>query len=71
MKKANHRILFQNAEGSINAGVWMNDPDMDLDEYTWYNCLADQIMSSIEKDEKMIVIDEILRCQSCYVELHR
>ena len=32
-------VLFQNADGNINMGLWFNDPDVEFDDIYWYNCL--------------------------------
>ena len=71
LKGSNHRVLFQNAEGNINMGVFFNDPDVDLDEIFWYNQLALAILESFQLNEGFISIDEELNTRSCYVELHR
>ena len=52
-------------------GVFFNDPDVDLDEISWYNRLAEAILLSLARDEGLISIDEKLNTRSCYVELHR
>ena len=71
LKGSNHRVLFQNAEGSINMGIFFNDSDVDLDEIFWYNTLAGAMFDSLEKNEGLISINEELNTRSCYVELHR
>lgn len=70
-KNSKHRVLFQNAEGNINAGVWFNDPDVELQDICWHNTLANQMFLSVREDEGLISIDEEFGTQSCYVELHR
>ena len=71
LKGSNHRVLFQNAEGNINMGVFFNDPDVDLDDIFWYHQLTVAIFLSLERNEGLISIDEELNTRSCYVELHR
>ena len=71
MKGSNHRVLFQNAEGNINMGVFFNDPDVELDEIYWYRAMAREILDSLRKNEGLISTDEELKTHSCYVELHR
>ena len=71
LKKSNHRIFFQNAEGNINMGIFCNDPDVNLYELYWYNQLAMTIDKSLKENEGLISIDEELNTRSCYVELHR
>ena len=69
---SNHRVLFQNAEGNINMGVFFNDPDMNSDDISWYNALSQAMGESIAKKEGLISIDkESKDLISCYVELHR
>jgi len=36
-------VLFQNAEGNINMGVYFNDPDVEWSDIYWYNILAKDI----------------------------
>lgn len=40
LKDTNHRVLFQNAEGNINMGIWFNDPEIELYDICWFNYLA-------------------------------
>ena len=68
---SNHRVLFQNAEGNINMGVFFNDSDVELDEIYWYSAMARAIFESLQNNEGLISIDEELKTHSCYVELHR
>ena len=71
LKNTNHRVLFQNAEGNINMGVWFNDPDMELYDIFWLNIIAREMKNSIERKENLIYKDQELNTLSCYVELHR
>ena len=71
LKGTDHRVLFQNAEHNINMGVKFNDPDVDLDDFYWYNILALRMSISIGANEGLIGIDEEFNIYSCYVELHR
>ena len=71
LKESNHRVLFQNAEGNINMGVFFNDPDVQFDEICWYGAMARAIFDSLRRSEGLISIDEELKTHSCYVELHR
>ena len=71
LKGTDHRVLYQNAEGNINMGVFFNDPDVDLDDFYWYNVLAHRMALSIGANEGLIVFDEESDTYSCYVELHR
>ena len=47
LKNTNHRVLFQNADGNINMGVWFNDPEIDLYDICWFNYLASLIEDSL------------------------
>ena len=69
MKKMNHRVLFQNADGSINMGVCFNDPDISLYDIFWLNEVSTEMGKSCNKE--LISINEDLQTRSCYVELHR
>ena len=71
LQGSNHRVLFQNAEGNINMGVFFNDPDVDLHDIYWYNTMAGAIFGALEREEGLISTDEELGTHSCYVELHR
>ena len=71
MKGSNHRVLFQNAEGNINMGVFFNDPDVEVDEIYWYSAMACAMFDSHGYNEGLISTDEELKTHSCYVELHR
>ena len=71
LKGSKHRVFFQNVEGSINMGVFFNDPDVDLDEIFWYNELAEAMNVSLRQNDGLISIDKELNTRSCYVELHR
>ena len=71
LKGSNHRILFQNAEGNINMGVFFNDPDVDLHDIYWYNTMAGAIFGAFKREEGLISTDDELGTHSCYVELHR
>ena len=73
LKGSDHRVLFQNAEGNINMGVFFNNPDVDLDDIHWYNVLLLHMVqfNSIDPSKGLIAFDEELNTHSCYVELHR
>ena len=71
LKGANAGVLFQNADWSINMGVWFDDPDVEMDDIYWYNNLAHQIRRSLIENEGLISIDQEYNTKSCYVELHR
>ena len=71
MKGSNAGVLFQNADGDINMGVWFNDPDIEMDDIYWYNLLAMAIGDSFRENEGLISIDQEYKTKSCYVELHR
>jgi len=69
-----HRVLFQNAEGTINMGVMFNDPDVEISDLFWYNVLAQQLMDGwIEREVNggLVSYDKKRDILSCYVELHR
>ena len=71
MEGSDHRVLFQNAEGNINMGVFFNDPDVGMDDLYWYNNLALMMTFSTEEHEGLIAFDDELNTYSCCVELHR
>ena len=67
----NHRVLFQNEDGSITMGAWFNDPVNDVYDIYWFGVLELEMHTSILKDEGLISIDDELDTWSCFVELHR
>ena len=71
LKGTNNRVLFQNAEGNINMGVWFNDPDIEINDIFWFNIIAREINISLDNNEGLIYKDQELNTLSCYVELHR
>ena len=71
MKGSEDGVLFQNAEGNINMGVWFDDPDIELDDIFWYNHLAREIEYSLLRGEGLVTVDKKTKTRSCYVELHR
>ena len=71
MKGTNNRILFQNADGNINMGVWFNDPDISTYDLFWFNIIAREMNRSLRLNEGLVSIDPELNIRFCYVELHR
>ena len=71
MKGTKHRVLFQNADGSINLGIKFCDKNIDNYDLFWYSIVANAMESSLEKNEGLVCIDEKFKTKSCYVELHR
>ena len=64
-------MLFQNAEGTINMGVYFNDPDVEWSDIHWYNTLAQEIFKYKFDHPGLISFDEKWKAYSCCVELHR
>ena len=71
LKGSKAGVLFQNAEGNINMGVWFDDPDIEMEDIYWYNLLAMQIKVSLLLNQGLVTIDKEHNTKSCYVELHR
>ena len=71
MKTTDYRVLFQNAHGSINMGVCLNDPDMEQYDISWLNYLAFEMNESLDRNEGLVFMDFELRTRSCFVELQR
>ena len=69
MKGSDHRVLFQNADDTINMGVIFNDPDLELSDIYWYVVLAGEIQNP--KNANLVTVDQKLDTRSCYVEVHR
>ena len=74
MRDTNDRVLFQNAEGNINMGVFFNDPNVETSDLCWFNLLATQLeeaMMGKEEDKELVTRDKKRNTISCYVKLHR
>ena len=71
MKTTDYRVLFQNAHGSINMGVCLNDPDMELYDICWLNYLACMMIESLDRNEGLVFMDIESQTKSCFVELQR
>ena len=72
MKGSDHGVLFQNSDGTINMGIWFNDPDIEMNDIFWYNNLSQEIHNcAIEGERGLISVDPDFGTRSCYVELHR
>ena len=71
LKGRDHGVLFQNSDGSINMGVWFNDPDLEMNDIFWYNALAMEIYNCAIDSKGLISVDPDFGTKSCYVELHR
>jgi len=67
---SDHRVLFQNAAGNINMGVWFNDPDVEMDDIFWYHVLTKAMHNSLALNEGLVSADDKLETMSCYVVLH-
>ena len=68
---SNHKVLFQNAEGSINMGFLFDDPRNGLADKHWMQLLGMLIESSIENKDGIVSVDGEFKTKSCYAELHR
>ena len=71
MKGSDHGVLFQNSDGTINMGIWFNDPDIEMYDICWLNVIAREIDRYLYSNEGLITIDDELDIRSCYAELHR
>ena len=75
MPGSEHRVLFQNADESINMGVIFSDPDLELHDIYWFTVLADEMQHQMKLNPDLITVtqsaDRKWTTQSCYVELHR
>ena len=80
LKDSHHRILFQNASGTINMVQYLNDPNLELEEIALFHILAEimihtykhvkgsQRLIKLQQGRSLFEEDEYM---SCYVELHR
>ena len=71
LKGTDHRVLFQNAEGTINMGVCFDDPDLEMSDIFWYNQLSKKMHVSLLTNDGLTSSDAESGTVSCYVELHR
>ena len=71
LKGTDHRVLFQNAEGTINVGVCFDDPDLEMSDIFWYNQLSKKMHVSLLSNDGLVSRDAESGTLSCYVELHR
>ena len=75
MPNTDNRVLFQNADETINMGLIFNDPDLEMKDIYWYTTLADEMKAQMMEDPDLITVthsaDRKWTTQSCYVELHR
>ena len=72
VQNVNPRVLCQNEAGNINMGACLNvSMHEDLYEFAWFCHLALDMETSLAKNEGLIFVDEELKTQSCFVELHR
>ena len=81
LKGSDHRILFQNATGTINMVQLFDDPNLELEEVAWFHILGECMLhtfKNVRSSQKLIKLktgrdpnfDEN-EYMSCYVELHR
>ena len=56
LQGTNHRVLFQNAEGNINMGVFFNDPEVELDDIYWYHVLTHEICKSLRHGFQIVAL---------------
>ena len=70
MKGTKHRVLFQNASGSINLGLCFSTSINNYDLF-WLSIVAKQMENAFEVSEDLISVDDRLKIKSGYVELHR
>ena len=81
MKSSHHRVLFQNASGTINMVQHFDDPNLELDEVAWFHILGECMLhtyKNVRSSQKLIKLKKGLdplfdedEYMSCYVELHR
>ena len=71
LQESHHRVFFQNAEGNINMGVIFKDPDVAIEDISWYNILAQEMSTAFNTKKGFISFDKKWKTYSCYVELHR
>ena len=69
--RSKHRVLFQNADGNINMGFLFNDPRNKTLEIYWMQLIGLLMQESLKKNEGLVEVNDQLKTQSCYVELHR
>ena len=66
------RVLFQNADGNINAGVFLHDPDVEFrEDFYWFHLLAERMFRTLNSNSEFTYLNEESVTLSCYAELHR
>ena len=80
LKGSSHRVLFQNAAGTINMVQLFNHPDIELEDIAWFQILGRCMARThyhVESPKRLIEIKKgngpymENEYMSCYVELHR
>ena len=74
LRSSIHRVLFQSADGTINMGLHFDQPEVEMEQIIWFNILADEMDTSLEKKEGLVSICDdpsTMWSMSCYVEMHR
>ena len=78
LKGSHHRVLFQNAAGTINMVQSFDHPDIQLEDIAWFQILGRLMLNTFYHVDKRLIkmkhgdgpLDE-MEFMSCYVELHR
>ena len=71
LKGSNHKVLFQNSEGSINLGFMFDNPSVQMTDIYWIHIIGSIIEHSLHQNDGLITVDSRHKTKSCYVELHR
>ena len=71
MKDSRHRVLFQNADNTINMGLCFNNENIEDYDLFWFSILATVMNNALGRNEGLVCVDEELNIKSCYAELHR
>ena len=66
------RVLFQNADGNINAGIFLRDLDIEYSEdFYWFHLLAERMFRTLKNNTELTYLNEESITLSFYAELHR
>ena len=71
MKDSRHRVLFQNADNTINMGLCFNNKNIEDYDLFWFSILATVMNNAMARNEGLVCVDKELKIKSCYAELHR
>ena len=61
MKDSKHRVLFQNADNTINMGLCFNNENIEDYDLFWFSILATVMNNALAKNEGLVCVDKELK----------